>query len=57
MRKRKADGIVKQNRQNGQMTQQEGRFGQLIRNAVMRMMPQRVVTAQLDRHFTVSPPT
>lgn len=54
-RKKKAESIVKQSRQNGQLTQQEKPLGQAMRNAAMRLIPQRVVAMQLDTHFTLSP--
>lgn len=53
MRKAKADSIVKQSRQNGQLTQVTHPVAQKVRNAIMRAMPRGIVAAQLDRQFTL----
>jgi 2-polyprenyl-6-methoxyphenol hydroxylase-like FAD-dependent oxidoreductase len=53
-RKRKAEGLVKQSRQNGQLTQQTNRLGKAIRNTMMRNMPTWAITAQLDKHFDLA---
>ena len=53
MRKRRAEWFVAQSRQNGQLTQQDGRFGQMMRDAFMGLVPHSLVRRQLDRQFTL----
>ena len=53
-RKKKAESIVAQNRQNGRLVQQENRFGQMLRNTMMRKIPNWAIQAQLDRHFSLA---
>ena len=52
-RKQRAERFVAESRQNGWMTQQEGRLGQMLRDGFMRMVPRSAVRRQLDRQFTL----